>query len=320
MATDTEIAIVRNFRVRMSADIRDILLNVSTERLIEYVNRVEGLRHGWENYDSLEERTRFIEETLRSFDLEVESQEVSFHGRTYHNIIATMQGEDKEKEWILLGAHYDAAWGSPGADDNASGTAALLEAANILCSQKLNRTVQFVAFTLEEPQPQTIHFLIGSNFFAGEAKRLNRKYAAVYILESVGYTDNAEGSQIVPFFVRIPLPRKANFLGVVANRRSKDIMDYFRITTSRYVPELSIVPYKVPLSGRIIPETRFSDHASFWNYGYPALMLTDTAMFRNPHYHTYHDRSETLDFAFITQVTKATISAVLDMAIYRSDD
>ena len=304
----------------MSAGISDILSDVSTERLIEYVKRIEGLRHGWENYDSLKERTGFIEESLRSFNLEVENQEVSFHGRTYHNVVATMEGEDKKKEWILLGAHYDAAWGSPGADDNASGTAALLEAANILSSQKLKRTVQFVAFTLEEPQPQTIRFLIGSDFFASEAKRLKRKYAAVYILESVGYTDNAEGSQVVPFFVQIPLPRKGNFLGVIANRRSKNIMDSFCLTAGQCVPELSLVPYKVPLSGRIIPETRFSDHASFWNYGYPALMLTDTAMFRNPHYHTYHDRSETLDFPFVTHVTKATIAAILDMATYKSHD
>jgi len=304
-----------DFGIEMSAGINDIITAVKTERLIGYVKIIEGLRHGWENYNSLKERTVFIGETLRSFSLEVENQEVSFHGRTYYNVVATMPGEDREKEWILLGAHYDAAWGSPGADDNASGTAALLEAANILSAQRLDRTVQFVAFTLEEPQPQTIHFLIGSNFFAGEAKRLKRKYGAVYILESVGYTDYTEGSQIVPFFVRIPLPKKGDFLGVVANGRSKDVMDHFCATSRRYVPELSIIPYKVPLSGRIIPETRFSDHASFWNYGYPALMLTDTAMFRNPHYHTYHDRSETLDFEFITRATKAAISAILDVAI-----
>jgi len=298
----------------MTPSIVDVLSEVSTERLIRHVKRIEGLRHGWEDYDSLAERAEFIAGTLRSFGLEVENQEVSFHGRTYYNVVATMRGEDSEREWILLGAHYDAAWGSPGADDNASGTAVLLEAANVMGRRKLKRTVQFVAFTLEEPQPQTIHFLIGSNFFTGEAKRSKRKYAAVYILESVGYTDTAEGSQIVPFFVRTAVPRKGNFLGVVANGRSKSLMESFCATSQQYVPELSIVPYKVPLSGRIIPETRFSDHASFWNRGYPALMLTDTAMFRNPHYHTYHNRSETLDFEFINRVTKAAIAVVLDGA------
>ena len=300
----------------MISHIHKIVSEVSIERLKNYIKSVEGLRHGWENYDALEEKAGFIEETLRSFNLKVGNQDVPFHGRTYRNIIATTEGIDKEKDWILLGAHYDAAWGSPGADDNASGVAVLLEAANILSKKKFNRTIQFVAFTLEEPQPQTINFLIGSDHFAREAKKQRNKYKAVFILESVGYTDNTERSQVVPIFVRIPVPKKGNFLGVIANRRSKAIMDTFYHLANEYIPELIVVPYKVPLSGRIIPETRFSDHASFWNCGYPALMLTDTAMFRNPHYHTYHDKSETLDFTFIVNVTKAVVSVILKL---RSD-
>jgi Zn-dependent M28 family amino/carboxypeptidase len=294
--------------------IHKISLEVSIERLKNYVKSVEGLRHGWENYNALEEKAEFIEEALHSFNLKVECQEVPFHRRTYRNIIATMEGIDKEKEGILLGAHYDAAWGSPGADDNASGVAVLLETANILGNQKLLRTVQFVAFTLEEPQPQTLNFLIGSNHFAKEAKKQKKRYEAVFILESVGYTDTTEGSQAVPFFVRIPVPKQGNFLGVIANRRSKDIMHAFYHIAGEHVPELIVVPYKVPLSGRIIPETRFSDHASFWNYGYPALMLTDTAMFRNPNYHTHNDKHETLDFTFVANVTKAVISVILKLS------
>ncbi|OHE59269.1 MAG: hypothetical protein A2Z47_07795 [Thermodesulfovibrio sp. RBG_19FT_COMBO_42_12] len=303
----------------MISHIHKIVSEVSIERLKNYIKSVEGLRHGWENYDALEEKAGFIEETLRSFNLKVGNQDVPFHGRTYRNIIATTEGIDKEKDWILLGAHYDAAWGSPGADDNASGVAVLLEAANILSKKKFNRTIQFVAFTLEEPQPQTINFLIGSDHFAREAKKQRNKYKAVFILESVGYTDNTERSQVVPIFVRIPVPKKGNFLGVIANRRSKAIMDTFYHLANEYIPELIVVPYKVPLSGRIIPETRFSDHASFWNCGYPALMLTDTAMFRNPHYHTYHDKSETLDFTFIVNVTKAVVSVILKLSSDHTD-
>jgi len=291
----------------------NILLQVSTHRLHDYVRKMEGLRHGWENYEALEKRARFIEDTFISFGLSVESQEVPFHGRTFRNIIATLKGVEHEKEWVLLGAHYDAAWGSPGADDNASGMAVLLEAANILSKLNLRKTVQFVAFTLEEPQPQTIHFLIGSDLFAKEARRLGRRYQAVFVLESVGYTDNAEGSQFVPFFVRIPVPRKGNFLGIIANRRSQDIMKSFHEASNECVPELTVVPYKVPLSGRIVPESRFSDHTSFWNNGYPALMLTDTAMFRNPHYHTHRDTQETLDFSFMNNVTKAVISVIVKL-------
>ena len=284
------------------------------DRLREFVKKTEGLRHGWENYNSLEEKANYIEDTFRLFNLSVDNQEVSFNGRDYRNITATKEGIENEDHWILLGAHYDAAWGSPGADDNASGVAVLLEAANIISKLKLNNTVQFSAFTLEEPQPQTIRFLIGSDLFAKESKRLKRRYEAVFILESVGYTDNEEGSQVTPLFVRIPVPKKGNFLGVIANRKSKDIMEAFCSISDQYVPELSVVTYKVPFNGRIIPETRFSDHASFWDQGYPALMLTDTAMFRNPHYHTSHDRYETLDFNFMLNVTKAVVSVILRLA------
>lgn len=294
--------------------INDIISQVSTERLKEYVKRIEGLRHGWENYAELEKRAAFIEQTFRSFGLAVENQEFLFHERTYRNVIARIGGAERDKGRILLGAHYDAAWGSPGADDNASGVATLLEVAAIVSGQSLKKTVEFVAFTLEEPQPQTIHFLIGSDTFAREARKKGVRYDAVLILESVGYTDDSEGSQIVPLFVRIRVPKKGNFLGVIANGRSKNIMNAFCEISREHAPELLVVSYKAPLSGRFIPETRFSDHASFWNEGYPALMLTDTAMFRNPHYHTHHDRSETLDFTFLTNVTKAVLSVILKMA------
>jgi Zn-dependent M28 family amino/carboxypeptidase len=291
----------------------EILSQVSTDRLEGLVRKIAGLRHGWENYDELEQRASFIEKTLRSFNLSVETQKVPFHGKTYRNLIANLEGADPEKKWLLIGAHYDSAIGSPGADDNASGTAVLLEAAGILARRKLGMTIQFAAFTLEEPQPHTVHFLIGSNHFAAGAKRSKIKYKAVFILESVGYTDSAEGSQIIPFLVGIPVPKIGNFLGVVSNSRSKHLMQVFHAASNKYVSELPVVPYKVPLSGRIIPATRFSDHTSFWNHGYPALMLTDTAMFRNPHYHTYHDSPETLDFAFMSNVAKALISAVLEL-------
>lgn len=294
--------------------IPDIISQVSTERLQRYVKKIEGLRHGWENYAALEEKAVFIEDTLRLLQCKVENQEFQYHERTYRNIIATFQGTDSEKSRILLGAHYDAAWGSPGADDNASGVAVLLEAADILSKLSLCRTVQCVAFTLEEPQPQTIHFLIGSETFAQEARKSGIQYQAVLILESVGYTDDTEGTQIVPLFVRIPVSKKGNFLGIISNSRSKSIMNAFHRISCEHVPEIVTVPYKVPLSGRFIPETRFSDHASFWNAGYPALMLTDTAMFRNPHYHTHHDRYETLDFHFITNVTKAVLSVIVRLA------
>ena len=295
----------------MLSSVRQAIAEVNAENLKTYLKNLEGLRHGWENYNILVQKAVYLEDTFRSFGLPVERQEVSFHGRAYHNIIASIPGDDKEKNPILLGAHYDAASGSPGADDNASGVAVLLEAARILCKYQLETTIQFAAFTLEEPQPHTIHFLIGSDHFARQAKKSGKNYESVIILESVGYTDDIDESQSAPLAVRASVPGKGNFLGIIANRKSRQIMDLFTAVAGEHVPELLVVPYKVPLSGRFIPETRFSDHASFWNQNYPAVMLTDTAMFRNPHYHTSRDRYETIDFDFMTNVTKAVVSVLL---------
>jgi Zn-dependent M28 family amino/carboxypeptidase len=301
---------VINTMATLDPSICGLISQVSLDRLEKHVKRIEGLRHGWENYDILAEKAGYIEDTFRPLNVAVENQEVLFHGKAYRNIIATKNGRESDKPRILLGAHYDAASGSPGADDNASGVAALLECAHVLNDTSFDRTIQFVAFTLEEPQPQTIHFLIGSDFFAKEARRLNIRYEAVLILESIGYTDTAEESQFVPAFIRTPIPKRGDFLGIIANKRSKPVMEAFRDAASAYARELITVPYSVPLSGRLIPETRFSDHAPFWDQGYPALMLTDTAMFRNPHYHTRHDRYGTLDFTFMHNVTKAVLGAL----------
>jgi Zn-dependent M28 family amino/carboxypeptidase len=294
--------------------IADLLSRVDINNLKAQVRNLEGLRHGGENYDALEQRAIFIEQFFNSLKLRVRSQPVVFHGKTFRNIIADKLTSAGDSGTILIGAHYDAAEGSPGADDNASGVAVMLETARLMSDIRLNRTVRFVAFTLEEPQPQSVNFLIGSRHFAEEAKKAGDKYEAVLILESVGYSSSDKGSQIIPSFVRINAPDIGNFLGVVANRASESIMKTFQSVAAENVPELLVATYKVPFSGYLMPETRFSDHSPFWDCGYPALMLTDTAMFRNPHYHTEHDTMDTLDFNFMSDVTKAVISFIAHRA------
>jgi Zn-dependent M28 family amino/carboxypeptidase len=291
----------------MDPYVQNLCAEVSRERLEYYTRHVSGIRHAWHNYEALEEKADFICKCLGSLHLALENQAFTFHGRSYRNLIATKNGTVSSFPSLLLGAHYDAAWGSPGADDNASGVAVMLEAARILAKHNFLKTMQFVAFTMEEPQPQTLHFLIGSNHFAKTAKQSGKRYEVAVILESVGYTDDAEGSQVAPFFVTIPVPKTGDFLGVISNRKSKNVMDFFCRTAAEHAPGLKTVPYKVPFSGRIIPETRFSDHASFWDFGYTSLMLTDTAMFRNPYYHTHLDTVQQLDFQFMANVTKAVI-------------
>ena len=290
--------------------ISELTAQVSFDSLKGFVYDIEGLRHGGDNYDALEERALSIEQFFRSLELSVKSQRLSFHGKSFRNIIADTGESHDEKGMVLIGAHYDAAQESPGADDNASGIAVLLETARIVSRIHLKKTVRFVAFTLEEPQPPSVHFLIGSRHFAEQAKKVGDKYEAVLILESVGYSSNEKGSQIIPSFIRINAPDIGNFLGVVANRASESIMKAFQSAATENVQELPVATYKAPFSGYLMPETRFSDHSPFWDCGYPAIMLTDTAMFRNPYYHTEHDSADKLDFNFMLNVTKAVVSFI----------
>lgn len=292
----------------LDAKMKDLIQQVSPARLEAHVRALEGVRHGQANPEALEARAQWLEKTLQAMGLPVENQPVTFLGREYRNLIVTHTGADPALGFLLVGAHYDGIWDSPAADDNASGVAVMLEAARILSKGTFRRTIQFVAFTLEEPQTMTHHFLIGSREFVSRAKRYRQRYEGAMILECVGYADHRPGSQYRPLLVRIPIPDRGNFLGIISNRRSAKLMESFRQAASEAVPELPVIGYRVLLGGWLAPETRASDHASFWNRGYPALMLTDTAMFRNPHYHMPTDRAETLDYHFMAGVAKATIA------------
>jgi Zn-dependent M28 family amino/carboxypeptidase len=188
--------------------------------------------------------------------------------------------------------------------------AVLLEVARLLAGKRLPRTVQFVAFTLEERQSRSFSILRGSKEFVRSARERGRRYAVALILECVGFTDPLPRRQIIPPLVKVAVPDTADFLAVIADRRSRQAMERFCRAAAAYVPGLSTAPYAVPYSGYLLPQIRWSDHASFWDAGYPALMLTDTAMFRNPHYHTSHDRHETLDYGFIAGVARAVVAAL----------
>ena len=294
----------------MSGEIEGIVAEVSRDRLNENVRALEGLRHGTENYAILEEKAGFIEDELRSFGLAVESQPVMYRQRRYRNIIATFRGNGSGKEMLLVGAHYDSPRGSPGADDNASGVAVLMEAARILSGHGFTKTIQFVAFTLEEAQIWSHSILRGSRHFVREARRSETMFEAVLILECVGYATRREGSQFVPPFIGIPLSKVGDFLAVIADKPSSALMDAFQRTTLAWNADLKIVSHAFPLYGHLVPQSRFSDHASFWKKGYPALMLTDTAMFRNPNYHTHHDTHDTLDFDFMANVAKSVVAFI----------
>ncbi len=228
------------------------------EYILKIVKDLEGPRDGFYHYEKLEGAADRIVSEFKALGYVVEEDPFIFNGRPYRNIIATKEGISKRENWVLVGAHYDAVAGSPGADDNASGVAVMLAVARALGPRP---GIKFVAFTLEEPQPNSVEFLIGSKHFVKKMSAAGQAYRAVFILESVGFISHAPSSQLLPPFVKAP--SVGDFIGVIGNRQSGWLMQRFESVASKHVPELKIVTYKVPMKGFLVPETRFSDHVPF---------------------------------------------------------
>jgi hypothetical protein len=245
--------------------------------------------------------------------LAAEQRPFPFGSGSFANIVASRPGARPDLPRVLIGAHYDTVADTPGADDNASGIAVLLEAARLLASQSLKATVEFVAFSLEELQGA--RWGVGSRAFAEQARREGVSYAGALILEMVGYTDPRPGSQTVPpllWWKRVP--RRGTFLAAAGDGRSGGLLRSFTAAAGHAAPDLEIVTVQVPLRGWLLPVSRLSDNRSFWDVGYPALMVTDTAFLRNPHYHRDSDRLETLDFDFMVQVTSVVAETARRLA------
>jgi Zn-dependent M28 family amino/carboxypeptidase len=237
---------------------------------------------------------------------------VSTWGKVYRNVVATRYpdrpGEWKELSPILIGAHYDTVSGSPGADDNASGLIVLLEVASRLRAQPLTRPVWLVAFTLEEQDR------LGSQAFASRLKAEGRELAGAIILECVGFARSQAGTQQPPPDVPIAVPTQGDFLAVVGNEASRPLVRQLEQEAQRHVAQLKTLSLVVPGRGETMPHTRRSDQASFWDVGYPAVMLTDTANFRNPHYHRETDTVDTLNLEFLSSVATTVTGAVIQLA------
>jgi Zn-dependent M28 family amino/carboxypeptidase len=235
--------------------------------------------------------------------------DVSFHsfealGGTYRNVIACLPDRQPTGAPLIIAAHYDTVPGSPGADDNASGLAVMLEVARDLRAGPLNAPVQFIGFCLEE------HDLLGSRAYAAHARVMQQAIRAAIVLECVGYARSEAGSQQIPPGVPISVPPVGDFLAIVGNSGSRSWVEGIEGEAGRHVPDLKTVSLVVPGKGEALPDVRRSDHAAFWDFGYPAVMLTDTANFRNPHYHKSTDTEHTLDFQFMEQVARSVTASV----------
>jgi Zn-dependent M28 family amino/carboxypeptidase len=282
--------------------------------LARHVGALEGVRHPLAAPDRHAAARDYVAGELRAIGLAVELAPFTFRGRTYHNVVGTLAGRVPERPRLLVGAHFDSIAHSPGADDNASGVAALIECARRVASGTPQAGVEFVGLDLEELQTLGGTYRVGSRALARQRRARGDRLIGALILEMVGYCDPSPGSQTIPPFLGIDVPREGNFLAAVGDTRSRPLLDDFVSGARAGVPDLPIVSYRARLRGWLMPLTRLSDNASFWDARYPSLMLSDTAFLRNPHYHRWSDRSETLDYDFMARVTQATVGAILRLA------
>ena len=258
-------------------------------------------------YANLKRASKYISSVFASMKYTPQFQEFIFMGKDVENIIVVGNLSNSYDKHYIVCAHYDTVAGTPGADDNASGVAVLLELARLvkqydLLEQKTGW--RFIAFTTEEP-PAFCTPDMGSRVYAKKAKKSGEQIDGVICLEMVGYYTNTEKSQHFPFPLQfLRYPTVGNFIGVVGNRYSKDLTNKV-ISAFKLNPRLPVESLTVPANGYLLPSVRLSDHSSFWDEGYKAVMLTDTAFYRNPYYHSPEDRLETINLNAMVELVKS---------------
>lgn len=251
----------------------------------------------------------FVEHELIQAGYQVRRQTYQVDGLDCWNLAAEIRGAHEPDEIVLVGAHYDSYGTTPGADDNASGTAAMLALARRFAGSRPDRTVRFVAFTNEEP-PYFQHATMGSLVYAQACRRRDENLTCVLSLETMGYYSDAENSQQYPPPLNLIYPSTGNFIGVVGNVGSRPLVHQVVASLRKHIA--------FPSEGGAVPDVvdgvGWSDHWSFWQEGYQAVMITDTALFRNPHYHQPTDVPETLNFDHLARVVIGLEGVLREMA------
>ena len=281
-------------------------------RVSRHLESLVGERHPETSPRALRKAAHYLTTQFAKSGWAASAQFMSAWGKVYRNVVATKYpdwpGQGEELPPLLIGAHYDTVSGSPGADDNASGLVVLLEVASRLRSRLLARPVWLVAFCLEEQDR------LGSQAFAARLKTEHRELAGAIILECVGFARSEAGTQQAPPGIPIAVPTQGDFLAIVGNEASRSLVIQLEQEAQRHAAQLKPLSLVVPGRGEAVPHTRRSDHASFWDAGYPAVMLTDTANFRNPHYHRETDTMDTLNLEFLSNVAATVTATAIQIA------
>lgn len=245
-----------------------------------------GERNLW-TYSGLVQAADYIAGELTAAGYEPARQPYEVSRLPVSNIEATLPGTSRASEVVVFGAHYDTVNGCPGANDNATGVAAMLELARRLASRRHSRTLKFVAFVNEEP-PFFRTPSMGSTVYANAAKARRDRIVGMIALETMGYYSSRRGSQRYPGALGRLYPDVGNFIGFVSNIRSAQLL----LKARRAFKRRTSFPLRAAAVPAAIPGVGWSDHWSFWQAGYPAMMVTDTAPFRYPWYHTAEDTAD----------------------------
>ncbi len=228
----------------------------------------------------------------------------------YRNIVAEHYGTDPDSEIIIIGAHYDTVWLSPGADDNASGIAVMLELAKQIRQLSLKKQVRFIAFANEE-SPYFFTKDMGSLFHARRSFERGEHIAAMFSLEMLGYFSDEAGSQYYPAPLDLFYPDTANFIVFVSNLTSRSLLTR-ALQAFRENATIPSEGFSAPAA--LVPDVRRSDHAAFWRYGVKAVMITDTASYRNLAYHNVSDVPESLNYDNMARITSGLVEMIKALA------
>ena len=302
-----------------AVDIQNLVDQVDSSQLIGNLTFMEGIRHRSTGAAHLAETQSFIRNRFLGTNLETTVQSFNIGNYEAQNIIGKKIGTSDESEVYILDGHYDSVSDSPGADDNASAIAGMLEALRVLAPYGFKKSIRFIGFDMEEAG------LLGSIEYVGNGLVQGENINGVLNFEMIGFYTDEPNSQSTPVGFSLLFPDayaqleadefRGNFINLVANVPAQPLVAAYEAAAATYVPELRVISIEAPANWSIIaPDLGRSDHAPFWSAGNAAVMLTDGADFRNPYYHTPEDTQDKLNFTFMRQVVQATVATLAELA------
>ena len=291
-----------NLQISFFLNMNDGTLRANLRRHVDWLSVQIGERHLW-NGDSLRRTADYIESELAASGYAPTRQNFTAFQKNVCNVIAEKAG--RQEPVVIVGAHYDSAPGSPGADDNASAVAGLLELARLMRYQRSRCSFRFVAFVNEE-SPSFGSDYMGSMQYVQYLKRSKCRVAFMVCLEMIGYYDGRPCQRYPLPWMRSFYPKTGNFIAVIGNLHSHRVT----LSVARKMRRRHGVPVAALIAPLPVGGMDRSDHFAFWRHGYKALMITDTAQYRYDHYHKETDTIDRLDFNVMSQVVAALFGAL----------